>query len=262
VNASLSEPTWQCGRYFSLKDRLSCIKEIIGLGYCETAYKLICDLATAPHKLTPLIKMSYVVEGQTHIVLNRDSRGLLRCGDRDEAYDHEQYLIALAAWEPAATRFQKAIEFLGAQDRLLAKSCRYAVQTGKMVLSGFLRSEDVAVTDLDLQIKIFKAIAVHYKNQKDKDAIMRELLDLPTADIFALLQNPKARQLLVMIDPSIEQNAFDVFLDRLKRLENIGFTFPSLDLLGEEPIEFVADRPVDRATIDLLLDLAEAKMAP
>jgi hypothetical protein len=234
VLSNLREPSWRCDPYpddTETMNRLDCIEELVGQGHSESAYKIFSDLSTWCEK-----------------------QFLPTCLN-----DQQRSLFVLLK-QPKAQRLRGFTTGLCG----ICESYRHAVQTGKMVLRELLSLENNTEAILDRHLQVFKAIAAQTKDPK---AAICELLDRSKTARGAILQNQKARQLLLMVDPDIakvfgqiELNANDVFLDRWQRLQQQGFTFtfPGDFPFGDEPVEIVAGGTVDHAAVDLLLELAEA----
>jgi hypothetical protein len=235
VNASLSVPSWSLKHRSSIElaPRLTGISALAFAGHCEAAYKLLCDL---PSTTKP-----------------RDV-GLT---------DRQKNLLAMRQ-QPKAQRLRSFTEWLCIAQNLLHAEYRFAVQNGKMVLRELMKLESDTEAVLDRHAMVFEAIAAHCQYKRARNAAITELLDFPRAARAALLLNPEARQLLWMVDPDIakvfdavERNASDVFDDRLQRLQQEGFTFDGITF-GDEPVEIIDGGVVESASVDLLLELAEA----
>jgi hypothetical protein len=236
VSAVLSRPHWTCGHLTDavIAERLDCIIDLVGRGHCEAAFMILADLSAK-------CRSKHV---QAPSCLN----------------DDQQRLFAVAQ-EPEAKQLQTYTNALCGARSLLAMNVRYAVQTGKMVLRELLRLRNNSNPLLERHKHVFQEIAAQCKNPK---AAIAELLDLSRADCGALLRNPKARQLLLMVDPdvakvfgAVERNASDVVADRLQRLRQEGFTFGGFPF-GNEPVEIIDAGEVESLSVDLLLELAEA----
>jgi hypothetical protein len=180
--------------------------------------------------------------------------------------DSEHQLLPLLS-QPKARRIEGFTYGLCCSDLLAveadARRYRYAIQTGKIVLRELLLTQNNTDDIPERHLRVFKVIASLCDDPK---AAICELLDLRNSLRAAVLQNPKARQLLRIIDPhplkvfdDIDRNAHQVLFDRLQKLRDRGFTFPGPDEpFGAAPIEFVDDAPVGRPTIERLFELAEA----
>src|SRR5262249_51209569 len=125
--------------------RLLSIRDLIVLGHCEAAFKLICDLATENR-------------------LADAGAGKWDACFADEAEAQFIRGIALLAAQPEERRFKAMLGALSSIDELLAKRSRFAIQLGRMMLRELLKTE--GNVDLegeggtlpDEHVKVFKAI--------------------------------------------------------------------------------------------------------
>jgi hypothetical protein len=170
VLSILREPSWRCDPYpddTETMNRLDCIEELVGQGHSESAYKIFSDLSTWCEK-----------------------QFLPTCLN-----DQQRSLFVLLK-QPKAQRLRGFTTGLCG----ICESYRHAVQTGKMVLRELLSLENNTEAILDRHLQVFKAIAAQTKDPK---AAICELLDRSKTARGAILQNQKARQLLLMVDPDI-----------------------------------------------------------
>ena len=241
ICAQLSSQSWHCIRSASaITPRAELIGHLLTTGYFDLAFRLICDLTeacngSASHHLLGSTKLRQLGALELIVFPNRNiSKGFV------------EMVFKILKENPELLKHRHSL-----------------AQAGRMLLRSIADPDFQSDSHADLRKKVFAAIGDFRKrrSQKEAEALLQDLLDMPSGDRGELLLDPRVRQLLLIAFPDlhslfekIEANAYEVFLDRVKPLENCGLAFAGN--FGQ-PVEIIGTH-FDSYAIYNLLELAEA----
>jgi hypothetical protein len=235
----LRHPSWRCssstdnpwGRFRSMQSLLS-------RGYYEAGVRVLSDLLS-------VCDQPFLASNTLHFYVNLGAPASEQTGDSAQL-DHFVRLLCL--------------------DERILSSWEFKCQVGRIVLRELVTRENNASALKLHHVILFERFAEFQKSSPDfATALLRELLDLPTADRVSLFRSPKARKLLLIAFPKelwavfekIEERAYEVFCDRREKLEKAGVKFSGKPL-NYNSIDIIDDSPIGDWTVDTMLDLAEA----
>jgi len=240
ICADLSWNSWHCERSEdSITRRAGLIGLILNTGYFDLAFPLICDLRKACNET-----------GLHHLASARlCPPGALK--------------LIRHAYQITSKEFTELIfETLEESPQLLTRRHSLA-QAGRMLLRSMTDPAFQSEFHDQFRRKVFAAIGDFRKrcSKAEAEALLQDLLDMPSDDRGELLLDPRVRQLMLMGFPdlrdlfeTIDGNAYEVFLDRRKTLEDCGIVFSGN--FGQ-PVE-INGAYFDSDAVYNLLDLAEA----
>ena len=245
IVAHLSSADWHCERSeHAVRPRGELVRLFLIAGYFDLAFPLLCDLAETCRETGS----GDLLDTRSRKILTPEALRLVRNTDPITPKIFTQLVC---------NSFKDNPQFL--------KHRHCLVQAGRMLLRSISDPEFQSDVHSSLREKIFVAIGEFRRrcSKEEAEVLLQELLDLPADDRGELLLDPRAQRLLLIAFPTlvevfekIEANAYEVFLERMKTLEDCGIVFSgTIDPL--EPVQIDATH-VDSSTVDALLDLGEA----
>jgi hypothetical protein len=246
IFAYLSKADWHCELTGdAIRQRGQFVRLFLITGHFDLAFRLICDLAEVCYKTG----LHHVLESRSQEILPPIALSLIL----------ETFPITSKEFTDLT---YKTLE----QNPQFLKHRHCLVQAGRMLLRSILDPHFQSSFHNSIREKLFAAISDFRKGcetQEEAEALLQDLLDLPDDLRGELLLDPRARRLLLITFPAlievfeeIEGNAYQVFLGRMKVLEDRGIVFSGAPLT-DEPVE-INGTQFDSYIGYKLLDLAEA----